>query len=224
MIKEISIEILLLKIPVLNEKVDTVELIKDITLTSPIEINETKEMILDLKGYTLTTSSNDYVIKNNGDLTIIDSKYSSDIEKNQADYEVEQAKYDEEYNQDLEFKDTKDKEYNKNLENYEKKLEEYNNSNTDVEFDYTGNVQEYVVPSTGSYRIELWGAGGGEDNYASTLLSNQGRGAYTTGIINLEKGTKIYVYVGQKGASGITNRNTLTSTSFNGGGGWNGFF
>ena len=206
------------KIPVLNEKVDTVELIKDITLTSPIEINETKEMILDLKGYTLTTSSNDYVIKNNGDLTIIDSKYSSDIEKNQADYEVEQAKYDEEYNQDLEFKDTKDKEYNKNLENYEKKLEEYNNSNTDVEFDYTGNVQEYVVPSTGSYRIELWGAGGGEDNYASTLLSNQGRGAYTTGIINLEKGTKIYVYVGQKGASGITNRNTLTSTSFNGGG------
>ena len=206
------------KIPVLNEKVDTVELIKDITLTSPIEINETKEMILDLKGYTLTTSSNDYVIKNNGDLTIIDSKYSSDIEKNQADYEVEQAKYDEEYNQDLEFKDTKDKEYNKNLEDYEKKLEEYNNSNTDVEFDYTGNVQEYVVPSTGSYRIELWGAGGGEDNYASTLLSNQGRGAYTTGIINLEKGTKIYVYVGQKGASGITNRNTLTSTSFNGGG------
>ena len=199
------------KVPVLNEKVDTVELIKDITLTSPIEINETKEMILDLNGYTLTTSSNDYIIKNNGDLTIIDGKYHKDIEKNQADYEAEQAKYDEEYNQYLDA-------YNKVKEEYEKNLEEYNKAHPNKSFDYTGNVQEYVVPSTGSYRIELWGAGGGEDNYASTLLSNQGRGAYTTGIINLEKGTKIYVYVGQKGASGITNRNTLTSTSYNGGG------
>ena len=59
-------------------------------------------MVLDLKGYTLTTSSNDYVIKNSGDLTIIDSKYSSDIEQNQKDYEAEQAKYDELYNSQIE--------------------------------------------------------------------------------------------------------------------------
>ena len=88
-------------IPVLNEKVDTVELIKDITLTSPLKINETKEMVLDLKGYTLTTTSNDYVIKNSGDLTIIDSKYSTDQDKNQADYEAEQAKNLSKYNEQL---------------------------------------------------------------------------------------------------------------------------
>ena len=107
------------RIPVLNEKVDTVELIKDITLTSPMEINETKEMLLDLNGYTLTTTANDYVIKNNGDLTIIDGKYQKDIEKNQADYEAEQAKYDQEYENDSE-------EYNKAKTEYEKSLEEYN--------------------------------------------------------------------------------------------------
>ena len=43
-----------------------------------------------MKGYTLTTSSNDYVIKNSGDLTIIDSKYSDEQDKNQSDYEFEQ--------------------------------------------------------------------------------------------------------------------------------------
>ena len=196
-------------VPSLNEKVDTVELIKDITLTSPIEINETKEMVLDLKGYTLTTSSNDYVIKNNGDLTIIDSKYSNEQDKNQADYEAEQAKYDEEYNQDLEFKDTKDKEYNK-------KLEEYNNSNTEVEFDYTGNVQEYVVPSTGSYQIELWGASGGSSMANGSVGASGGLGGYTSGVITLEKGQELYIYVGKKGDNAIVRSDT--NSSYNGGG------
>ena len=113
------------KVPVLNEKVDTVELIKDITLTSPIEINETKEMVLDLKGYTLTTSSNDYVIKNSGDLTIIDSKYLSDIEQNQKDYEAEQAKYDELYNSQIEhynsYKETVKNQYDDDYKNEVKK-------------------------------------------------------------------------------------------------------
>ena len=90
-----------IKIPVLNENVDTVELIKDVTLSSPIEIASTKEMILDLNGKTLTTTANDYVIKNSGDLTIIDSKYQKDTEKYQAEYEAEQAKNLSKYNEQL---------------------------------------------------------------------------------------------------------------------------
>ena len=89
------------KVPILNENVDTVELIKDVTLSSPIEVASTKEMIIDLNGKTLTTTANDYVIKNSGDLTIIDSKYQKDTEKYQAEYEAEQAKNLSKYNEQL---------------------------------------------------------------------------------------------------------------------------
>ena len=89
------------KVPILNENVDTVELIKDVTLSSPIEVASTKEMIIDLNGKTLTTTANDYVIKNSGNLTIIDSKYQKDTEKYQAEYEAEQAKNLSKYNEQL---------------------------------------------------------------------------------------------------------------------------
>ena len=36
------------------------------------------------------------------------------------------------------------------------------------DFSYTGNYQEYVVPKDGIYKIQLWGAQGG--NYDSTLF------------------------------------------------------
>ena len=200
------------KIPVLNEKVDTVELIKDITLTSPIEINETKEMILDLKGYTLTTSSNDYVIKNNGDLTIIDSKYSSDIEKNQADYEVEQAKYDEEYENEIKFKNDKDDEYEKSLEEYNQKLEKYYESNPDKDFEYTGEEEVYIIPKDGTYKLETWGAQGG--NYNSECIG--GYGSYSTGYVMLEKGDKLYINIGGSGSG--DGSHTYKAGGYNGGG------
>ena len=194
-------------VPIFNEKVDTVELIKDITLTSPIEINETKEMILDLKGYTLTTSSNDYVIKNSGDLTIIDSKYSSDIEKNQADYEAEQAKnqadyeaeqaeYDKEYNEDLDAYNKTKEEYEKQLEEYEKKLEEYNTAHPNKNYEYTGKEEIYVVPEDGTYKLETWGAQGG--SYNETY--HGGYGGYSSGYITLKKGDKLYINVGGQGS------------------------
>ena len=197
------------KVPVLNQKVDTVQIVKDITLSSPIEINETKEMLLDLNGYTLTTTANDYVIKNNGDLTIIDGKYQKDIEKNQADYEAEQAKYDQEYENDSEEYNKAKTEYEKSLEEYNKKLEEYYSNHPNTEFSYTGDEQFYVVPENGSYQIELWGAAG---NYGDTT---PGKGAYTKGIINLTKGTKLYVYVG--GFNGY-NGGGGSSTNRSGGG------
>ena len=195
------------RIPVLNEKVDTVELIKDITLTSPMEINETKEMLLDLKGYTLTTTSNDYVIKNSGDLTVIDSKYSADQDKNQADYEAEQAKnqadyeakqaeYDKEYNEDLDAYNKTKEEYEKQLEEYEKKFEEYNAAHPNKAYEYTGKEEIYVVPEDGTYKLETWGAQGG--SYNETY--HGGYGGYSSGYITLKKGDKLYINVGGQGS------------------------
>lgn len=66
-------------IPTLNKEADTVQILKDIILSQSLNIENTRSMILDLNGHTITTISNDYVINNSGDLTITDSKYSSDV-------------------------------------------------------------------------------------------------------------------------------------------------
>ena len=89
---------------------------------------------------------------------------------------------------------------------------------TAYKFNYTGAAQEFTAPENGFYKVELWGAGGGENNFGGTILATQGKGAYTTGVTYLKKGTKLYVYVGQKGNKGITTKNTLNASSFNGGG------
>jgi len=73
---------------------------------------------------------------------------------------------------------------------------------------YTGNVQQYVVPKSGNYKIECWGASGGSSNLC---------GAYTSGVISLTEGTTLFVYVGQIG-SGITGKAVDNPGTFNGGG------
>lgn len=54
-------------------------------------------------------------------------------------------------------------------------------------------AQEYIVPSSGWYKIELWGSQGSYDG---------GKGAYTGGIIELTEGETLYFYVGKQKASG----------------------
>ena len=69
-------------------------------------------------------------------------------------------------------------------------------SRTETTFKPVGNdiqSQEYIVPTSGWYRIELWGTQGG---------GNGGRGAYTSGIIELNEGEVIYFYVGKHKSSG----------------------
>lgn len=77
---------------------------------------------------------------------------------------------------------------------------------TEYVFDYTGDVQEFVVPYSGTYELQVWGAQGG---YRSNS-SMGGKGGYAKGEINLEQGEKIFVYVGGTGNIG------------NGTGGYNG--
>ena len=66
---------------------------------------------------------------------------------------------------------------------------------------FSGKYQVFTAPFSGIYQTELWGASGD--------ASYGGRGAYTSGNIYLNKGEKLYIYVGSYDA--------LTPT-----GGWNG--
>ena len=66
-------------------------------------------------------------------------------------------------------------------------------------FDFTGNVQEFVVPQTGKYKIEAWGSQGGYRGVGDGSQFVGGKGAYTAGEINLTAGEKLYVYVGSEG-------------------------
>lgn len=81
-------------------------------------------------------------------------------------------------------------------------------ANDSYAFSYTGKYQEFIVPNNTRYRIQLWGAQGGD--YDSSFRG--GFGGYTEGEINLLKGTKLYIYVGGQPSS---DKNNLY-------GGWNG--
>jgi alpha-tubulin suppressor-like RCC1 family protein len=66
------------------------------------------------------------------------------------------------------------------------------------DFSYTGWAQTFIVPQSGAYKLEVWGAQGG----ASPGIVG-GNGGYSVGEISLAVGDKLSVYVGgQKGYNG----------------------
>lgn len=68
-----------------------------------------------------------------------------------------------------------------------------------IESTYTEVKQHtYTVPYTGTYKIEAWGASGKND-YNSYTISNPTYGGYTSGVVNLNKGESLYLYVGGSG-------------------------
>lgn len=82
-----------------------------------------------------------------------------------------------------------------------------NAAQTEWNFGYTGSVQTFTAPYSGKYTIELYGASGG--GAANSVYG--GTGGYTRATIKLQKGTNIYLQVGQQGSMG-------GSASYNGGG------
>jgi len=80
-------------------------------------------------------------------------------------------------------------------------------------FNYTGGVQTYVVPHTGYYQLETWGAQGGVKVAGGS--STIGYGGYATGAIYLQKNTELYITVGGQG-------NTTSSAGVKVAGGYNG--
>lgn len=91
-------------------------------------------------------------------------------------------------------------------------------------FSYTGTAQTFTVPRDGYYKIEAWGAQG---NNVSTNRSVGGLGAYTSGEIQLKKGDKLYIYVGEHRTDRAASFNCGStgggSTDTTNGGGINGY-
>ncbi|GKU77609.1 glycine rich domain-containing protein [Paenibacillus sp. L3-i20] len=103
-----------------------------------------------------------------------------------------------------------------------------------LDFKFTGSAEEFVAPRSGSYKFEVWGAEGGTSGFG-------GKGGYSVGSMNLNKGDKLSLHVGgqtgwngggsghgritdsgggatdiRKGGTGLNNRIIVAG----GGGGW----
>lgn len=80
-------------------------------------------------------------------------------------------------------------------------------------YDYTGVVQSFSTPCNGTYKLEVYGAQGGNARAVGVNVSG-GLGGYSTGKITISKSNALYIVVGGKGAdSGNSN-----GGGFNGGG------
>ena len=179
------------KVPRVNENVSRIELLKDVTVDYTIDIPMEKEVILDLNGYVLDTSKSDYIINNKGILTIDDS-----------DYDDQKSAIDADYRQALE-------EYNDLIDETLAKLNsgelEYINR-----FNYTGEEKVLPIIHSGTYKIESWGASGGDAG-----VYTGGYGGYSTGEVYLNAGEKLYINVGGQGK---TAANAVIGGGYNGGG------
>lgn len=79
-------------------------------------------------------------------------------------------------------------------------------------FDYTGDSQTFTTKYDGSYRLETWGAQGGNiTNYSGGL------GGYANGIVNFNKKQNIYIVIGGQGVGAVNPGENLTG-GYNGGG------
>lgn len=77
-------------------------------------------------------------------------------------------------------------------------------------FDYTGSIQTWTAPFSGTYKLEVWGAQGG-GQYA-------GKGGYAYGNVFLNEGQTLYIGVGGAGKTQSLSGTTTTVGGFNGGG------
>jgi len=68
---------------------------------------------------------------------------------------------------------------------------------TEWTFNYMGIIERFVVPVTGQYTLEIWGAAGGKSGHGV----RGGSGGYATGKIQLTVGQTIYIVVGGQGVN-----------------------
>jgi len=73
---------------------------------------------------------------------------------------------------------------------------------TRYDFDYTGSIQTFTAPETGTYLLETWGAQGGNATDGINTARG-GYGAYAKGEVSLTQGDVLYIGVGgQNGYNG----------------------
>ncbi len=88
-------------------------------------------------------------------------------------------------------------------------------------YGYTGGVQSFTVPATGTYKLEVWGAQGGGAGSADTSDARKvgGKGGYSYGNVALAAGQTIYIVVGGQGGYGTqSNAAPGVAGGYNGGG------
>ena len=92
-----------------------------------------------------------------------------------------------------------------------------------IRLNYTGAEQIFEIQTSGNYRIELYGASGGNSHFPipgdypyESVTQYGGKGGYSKGDISLTEGTILYFYVG--GAGGPYDENDTETDE----GGWNG--
>jgi hypothetical protein len=86
-------------------------------------------------------------------------------------------------------------------------------------FDYTGSVESFTMPNSGSYKLEAWGAQGG-NGQTGTFNGDYigGNGGYAEGAMVFSGGEDIYLRVGGRGRNAGQTGDGLVSNSYNGGG------
>lgn len=95
---------------------------------------------------------------------------------------------------------------------------------TSKDFPYTGTIQPWTVPVTGTYKLEVWGArGGNAGGYdwggSNPFARSGGLGGYAAGNVTLTAGTVLYICVGGQGGDVPTNYSKYCSAGgYNGGG------
>ena len=211
----------------INTSVDTIEMLKTITLDTPIVIPQEKEVVLDLNGFTLTSNDSniDYLIKNNGRLTIKDSTYD-DLKNINVNYATVQSELFEaaktkyladlaEYQEYAGLCDGCEPSYEYKVDNildYAEDLGVEINSLEPIEIPYSGSYVKYPITDSYLYKIEAWGAKGGNNN------APFGNGGYTSGNIILNEGEELYIYVGGQGGSTRASVYEHIDGGYNGGG------
>ena len=92
---------------------------------------------------------------------------------------------------------------------------ELDTTQTSFDFNYSGRCQEFKVPQTGTYKLETWGAQGGN----AYNPYKGGYGGYSTGNITLNKNETIYIFAAGTGEGGEMVAKTDGTTFY---GGYNG--
>ena len=94
-----------------------------------------------------------------------------------------------------------------------------NCNNLVFEKDFTGEEEIFNVTCDGRYKLEVWGAQGGNSN--NGIKNNiGGYGAYSKGEINLSQGDTLYINVGGAGESNCNNKVCLGGYNGGGSAGW----
>ena len=82
---------------------------------------------------------------------------------------------------------------------------------TVFDYDYTGAEQTFTAPVSGTYKVELWGAQGG--NNGNGLIG--GLGGYVSGNINVSQNEKMFLYIGGSGKINGSNGMELSNNFIN---------